>query len=128
MSSQGKSPNPFTAEQEKMYEEMFEASEFHRKEMDKYEQRLKYYRDWKNTIRAAEMADPHPYTEAEEKEFEEMAEASQFHFREMMKCQQSLKYYRDLKNVIETAFMEGLEKGRRKALEESQREGERRTL
>lgn len=110
MSSPGKPPNPFTPEQEKMYQEMFEASEYHRKEADKYEQRLKSYRDWKNVIAAAGAKDPHPYTEAEEKEFAEMAEASQFHFREMMKYEQSLKHYRDLKNVIETAYLDGVEK------------------
>ena len=53
MSSPGNTPNPFTAEQEKMYEEMNEKSEYHRREDEKYQQRLKYYRDWKNVIATA---------------------------------------------------------------------------
>ena len=114
MSSETNRTSLFTPEQEKMYDEMAELSRFHRTEMNKYDQRLKYYRDWKNVIRDAGAIDPHPFTEAEEKEFEEIAKASQAHFQEAMKYEQSLKYYRDLKNVVATAYEDGIAAGRRK--------------
>ncbi len=105
-------PNPYTPEEEQMYQELAEKVAYHSQELFKCDRRLFPYYEWKNMVKTTGLTGPNPYTLEEEEEMKLQAAQAAYHLSERAKYDRPLRAYRDMKNVIAYAYQEGLKKAR----------------